>query len=360
MEGFGWFTFEVVKRMVENHPEHTFLFFFDRAYDNHYLFAPNIVPVVLRPPARHPILFVLWFEFAVKCALKKYKADVFFSPDGYLSLRSKVPQVNVIHDLNFAHYPKDLPWSSRVYYNYFFPKFAKKAKHIVTVSNYTKEDIIQTYHISEEKITVAWNGANDMFVPLSKEDVMHVRNHLTQGKPYFLFVGSIHPRKNVKRLLEAYLEYHKHNEQFDLVIVGEPMWKQNKELTRLKHESIHYTGHLRIEELLRVMGASACFVYVPYFEGFGIPLVEAMQCGVPIIAGNRTSLPEILGDAGILVDPFSIKEIASALKQVAQDEILRHELAIKSFERRTLFNWNTSAEKIWEVIEKEMKKNKIT
>jgi len=350
MEGFGWFTFEVVKRMVENHPEHTFLFFFDRSYDNRYLFAPNVVPVVLRPPARHPILFILWFELAVTRALKKYKADVFFSPDGYLSLRSKVPQVNVIHDLNFAHYPKDLPWSSRVYYNYFFPKFAKKATHIVTVSNYTKQDLIDTYQIPESKITVAWNGANDVFVPLAHEEIADVRNHLTNDKPYFLFVGSIHPRKNVKRLVASYLKYREKDTSFDLVVVGEPMWKQNKELLALKHESIHYTGHLSIHKLVRVMGAAACFVYVPYFEGFGIPLVEAMRCGVPIIAGNRTSIPEVLGDAGLFVDPFSTEAITEALVKVAQNEDLQLELARKSLARSNHFSWDSSAEKIWEVL----------
>jgi glycosyltransferase involved in cell wall biosynthesis len=350
MEGFGWFTYEVVKRLVENHPEHTFLFFFDRPYDNRYLFAPNVIPVVLRPPARHPILFVLWFEFAVKRALKKYKADVFFSPDGYLSLRSKIPQVNVIHDLNFAHYPQDLPWSSRVYYNYFFPKFAKKAKHIVTVSNYTKQDLIETYQVPESKITVTWNGANEVFIPLAQHDVEHVRGNLTHGKPYFLFVGSIHPRKNVKRLIESYLKYREKDSTFDLVIVGEPMWKHNKELLALKHESIHYTGHLSIQKLTRVMGAAACFVYVPYFEGFGIPLVEAMQCGVPLISGNLTSLPEVVGDAALLVDPFSVEDISNAMVQISKNETLRKELAIKSFERSGMFSWDKSAEKIGEVI----------
>jgi glycosyltransferase involved in cell wall biosynthesis len=128
------------------------------------------------------------------------------------------------------------------------------------------------------------------------------------------------------------------------------MWKQNKELLALKHDSIHYTGHLSIQKLLRVMGAAACFVYVPYFEGFGIPLVEAMRCGVPIIAGNRTSIPEVVGDAGILVDPFSVEEISTALVKVAQNEVLRQELAQISLERSNQFSWDTSAKKIWEVI----------
>src|SRR6056300_399785 len=99
MEGFGWFTYETVKRMVMDHPEHTFIFFFDRPYDSHYVFAKNVIPIVLRPPARHPILFKIWFNYSITRALKKHKADVFFSPDGYLSLRTTVPQIGVIHDL---------------------------------------------------------------------------------------------------------------------------------------------------------------------------------------------------------------------------------------------------------------------
>jgi glycosyltransferase involved in cell wall biosynthesis len=177
-----------------------------------------------------------------------------------------------------------------------------------------------------------------------------VRGNLTHGKPYFLFVGSIHPRKNVKRLIESYLKYREKDATFDLVVVGEPMWKHNQELVALKHESIHYTGHLTIQKLVRVMGAAACFVYVPYFEGFGIPLVEAMCCGVPIIAGNRTSLPEVVGDAGILVNPFSVEDISAALVKVAQDEVLMKELAIKSLERSNHFSWDGSAKKILEVI----------
>ena len=153
MEGFGWYTYEIVKRMVEKHPEHTFLFFFDRPYEQQFIFAENVEPIVLSPAARHPFLFVWWFEVAVASALKKHKADVFFSPDGYLSLRTTIPQVAVIHDLNFEHYPKDVPWLVRKYYNYFFPRFARKAAHIITVSETSKQDIIQQYSIAPSRIS---------------------------------------------------------------------------------------------------------------------------------------------------------------------------------------------------------------
>lgn len=350
MEGFGWYTFEIIKRMVEKHPEHTFLFFFDRKFDKRFLFGENVIPIVLNPPARHPLLFICWFEFAVYHALKKYKADVFFSPDGYLSLRSSVPQVGVIHDLNFVHHPHDLPWTSRIYYNYFFPKFARKATHLITVSGYTKQDLIDTYCVPQEKITVTWNAASEKFQPLEKHLQKDIQNQFASGRSYFLFVGSIHPRKNVKRLLEGYLSYLQTDDTFDLVVVGEPMWKHNQELISLKHDKIHFTGHLSLEVLSQVMGAASCFVFVPYFEGFGIPLVEAMQSGIPIIAGNRTSLPEVAGDAALYVDPYSVEEITQAMVRMAQDEGLREELAQKGLDRARNFSWDESADKVWEVL----------
>ena len=152
MEGFGWYTYEISKRLVRNHPEHTFYFFFDRPFDESFVFEKNVVPLALSPPARHPILFYIWFEWSVRKALRKFKIDIFFSPDGYLSLGSKVRQVGTIHDINFEHNPQDVPLAPRIYLRKFFPKFAKKAHRLITVSEYSKSDIVQTYGVPEEKI----------------------------------------------------------------------------------------------------------------------------------------------------------------------------------------------------------------
>lgn len=298
MEGFGWYTYEVTKRLVENHPEHTFILFFDRPYEERFVFGPNVIPVVLNPPARHPILFMIWFEIAVFRALKKYNATVFFSPDGYLSLRSKVPQIPVIHDLNFEHFPADLPWSSRVYLRYFFPKFARKAAQIVTVSNYSKADIVKKYQIDPNRISVGWNGVSEVFRPISALEKKQVESKFANGKPYFIFVGALHPRKNVGTLLKAFESYKAKGGINELVIVGENLWRSNTNYaktvsTELK-EKIHFTGHVPLEDLASIMAASSGLVYIPYFEGFGIPLVEAMRCGVPIIAGNLTSFLKLL------------------------------------------------------------------
>ncbi|MEY3238314.1 MAG: hypothetical protein RI883_2415 [Bacteroidota bacterium] len=354
MEGFGWYTFEITKRLVLNHPEHEFVFFFDRAYDDKFIFAKNVTPIVLSPPARHPLLFIYWFEFALKKALKKQNIDVLFSPDGYLSLRSNVPQIAVIHDINFEHFPEDIPLTPRIYLRHYFPKFAKKATKIITVSEASKSDITKTYKIDASKIRVAWNGASEHFKPVDEETRHSIANYYCNGKPYFLFVGAIHPRKNIKRLIEAYIQFKKNStSEIQLVIVGESLWKNktlNVSISDDISSQIHFTGHLPIEELAKVMGSAFALTYVPYFEGFGIPLVEAMKCGVPILSGNKTSLPEVGGDAALYCDPFDVNEIAEKMQEISTSESLRENLKQNGLERSKLFSWDKSAEIVWEEI----------
>ena len=356
MEGFGWYSYEITKRLVENHPEHEFVFFFDRPYSDKFIFGINVTPVVIRPSARHPILFMHWFDVAITRALKKYKIDVFFSPDGYLSRYTKIPQIATIHDLNFEHFPEDLPFAARIYLKYFFPKFAKKARQIITVSSYSKNDLVKTYGIKAEKITVAWNGASNVFTPIKEEQKILVRNTQTNGKEYFVFVGSLHPRKNIPRLLKAFEIYcSSAQNDWDLVIIGEALWDKSGDFEKLIgqfKDRIHFTGRLPLDDLAKVVGAASCLTYVPYFEGFGIPLVEAMKCGVPIVSGNLTSLPEVAGEAAIYCDPFDIDEIANKMTEISQNAELRTQLSTNGLERQHLFSWDTSSEIVWKEIEK--------
>ncbi len=358
MEGFGWYTYEIIKRLVENHPEHEFIFFFDRKFDKRFIFGSNVTPVVLNPPARHPVLFRIWFNYSVKRALKKYNVDLFFSPDGFLSLKTDIPQVGVIHDINFEHHPEDIPTSARNYLKKYFPRFAKKAIHLLTVSEYSKQDICKTYNIDPSKITVSWNGASDAFHPIPEGEKELVRKQVSEGKKYLLFVGALHPRKNVKRLITAYRNLLVSDPAFDyeLVIVGETLWKRSGydlEIDEQIKSHIHFTGHLSLEDLSRVMASATIFTFVPYFEGFGIPLVEAMQCGTPVLSGNMTSLPEIAGDAVLYCDPFDVEDITKKLGELCSDEKLREELSKKGLKRSELFSWDKSAENVWKVLEEQ-------
>ncbi len=361
MEGFGWYTFEVTKRIVLAHPEVEFFFFFDRKYDPKFIFANNVTPVVLNPPARHPILFKIWFNYSITKALKKYKINLFFSPDGYLSLKTKVKQIGVIHDLNFEHFPNDLPKKDSKYLRTYFPKFAKKAVHILTVSEFSKKDIVDQYSIDAKKITVAYNGINPHFKPLDSKQQRLVRDQYCDGSPFILFVGSIHPRKNLKRLLQAFDHFRDENDsETQLLIVGDRYW-WNDELQDAfdglsNKKSIHFTGHLNQEELIRVTASAKFLAYLSYFEGFGLPVGEAMQAGTPVLASNKTSIPEVGGEAVLYADPYSLESIIEGIEKLDSDSHLRAELAEKGLEQAKKFNWDYTAEQVWKVIQNALSK----
>ena len=169
LEGIGWFTYETLRRIVKAHPEHEFLFIFDRPFSNKFIFANNVKAIYSGPPTRHVFLFIPWFDFIVPRLLRKHKVDLFLSPDGHIPLRGTTPSLAVIHDINFHHHPEQLPFLVRKYYNFFFPRFAKKAKKIVTVSEFTRSDLVESYSVERTKIDVAYNGCNDIFKPISND-----------------------------------------------------------------------------------------------------------------------------------------------------------------------------------------------
>jgi len=357
LEGIGWFTHETLKRITQNHPEHHFVFLFDRDIDEEFIYSDNITPLVLSPQARHPILFYWWFEHSVANFLNKYKPDLFLSPDGYLSLKANCKQLAVIHDLNFEHYPNDLPFLVRKYYNYYFPKFAAKASRIATVSNYSKEDIIKTYGIAEKNIDVVYNGCNPIYTAVSEEVKLQTKHIYTQDCDYFLYVGSLHPRKNIKRLFEAFDKFKNTSESnVKLVVVGEKYYWTNE----IKHsylnlafkDDVIFTGRLSSEELKNVLGSALAMTYIPYFEGFGIPILEAMNAEIPVITSNITSMPEVAADAALLIDPFSVESIANAMLYLFKDEDMRKTLIQKGNKRKLDFSWDKTADALWKSIEK--------
>ncbi|RYM35749.1 glycosyltransferase family 1 protein [Brumimicrobium glaciale] len=354
MEGFGWYTYETMLRITQQHPEHEFIFFFDRPFDEKFIFSDNITPVIVHPPARHTILQKIWFDYSITRALKKYECDIFVSPDGYLSLRAELPQLAVIHDLNFEHNPQDVPKDVLKFFKKRFPLFAKKAARICTVSNFSKKDIMETYGISADKIDVTYNGVSPLYKVIEESIKQEIREKHTEGKPYIVFVGAIHKRKNVQRLIEAYKKLKKDEKiPHHLLLVGEPMWNSEAiELEPEMKEFIHFTGHVSINDLAEIMGSATCLAFVSYFEGFGIPLVEAMQSGVPILAGNKTSLPEIGGDAVLYCDPYSVESIQSQLHLLLSDEKLRNSLIEKGLERAKDFSWDYTARDLWLAIGK--------
>ena len=352
LEGIGWFTRETLLRMTRNHPEHQFIFIFDRPYDEEFIFSSNITPVVVPPQSRHPLLWYFWFEFQIPRILRRYKADLFLSTDGYLSLRTRVKQLAVIHDINFAHRPRDLPFLYAAYYNRYFPRFARKAYRLATVSYYSKEDIVRTYRIDPENIDVVYNGVNKLYTPTSPDEQTAVRRKYTDGLPFFLYIGSLHPRKNISGLLRAFDAFRTATEKpMKLLITGDALFKtedilKTHEGMRYKNDVI-FTGRLDNAELHLVLGAALALTFVPFFEGFGIPVIEGMSAGIPVICSNTTSLPEVGGHAVLYADPFAVSQIKEAMIRIAEEDGLRETLIMKGQKQQQKFSWDKTADMLW-------------
>src|ERR1051325_1674730 len=318
LEGIGWFTYETMKRITHSHPEHEFFFFFDRKFPDEFVFSPNIQPLVLHPQARHPVLFYWWFEHSVTNALKKMNADLFISTDGFLSLKTDVKTLLVIHDIAFEHLPETVGTIMRAYLRKFSPRFAQRAKRIATVSEFSKQDIIKTYGIAAEKIDVVYNGTNESYKPYLPEETLDIVARFKLRAPYFIYAGAIQPRKNIVNLLLAFEVFRSKSNDAQLVIAGRKAWQYEKVMRtyeRMKFkDDVKFTGHLTTGDLSKLMSNAIAMVYVSRFEGFGIPIIEAMQCGTPVITSNVSSMPEIAGEAALLVSPESVNEIAEAME----------------------------------------------
>ena len=361
LDGIGRFTDETLRIITSQHPEHRFFFYFDRKYDQKFIYNSNVQPVVLLPQARHPFLFLSWFEASLPLHFKFSKPDLFLSPDGFLSLTTKVKSVGVIHDLNFEHFPEDIPWLVRKYYKTMFPRFAQKASRIATVSEYSKMDIAETYGISPSKIDVVYNGAGNIFKPLPVDEKQMVRQKFSKGSEYFFFVGTLHPRKNLVNLFKAFDQFKKSGStDIKLVLAGARMWWTDD--IRLAYEAMEhrdeviFTGRVSDQDLASLMASALALTYVSYFEGFGIPILEAFCCDTPVITSNLTSMPEVAGNAAILTDPFSINSIAEAMQKVASDSAFRQKMIDTGREQRDKFSWQQTAEKLWDCVEKAMER----
>jgi len=362
LEGLGTFKHEVLRRLVKTHPDVEFHFIFDRPFDNNFIYGDNVVPHVLGPQARHPFLFITWFDRRIPTLLKKIKPDVFFSPDGYLSTRTEIPQVPVIHDINFFHYPEYFPFWVRWHFNTYFPQFAKKAETIITISEFSKNDIVKNYRIEAEKIEVVYNGVEQESFSFSTDEIQLVADRYTKA-PYFIFIGALYPRKNLINQMKAFDEFkNETGSNIKFIIVGksypesDPIFEAHQ---LLKHKNdIIFTGRVdpreNVDKLLA--GALACS-YVSTFEGFGLPILEAMRAGVPVITSNTTALPEVAGDAAIMCNPDLIFEMKEAYIKIASDVHLRDELIKKGKEQMKKFSWDETANKVWNVLNHLMNKD---
>lgn len=356
MEGIGWFTYEVGRRLVERHPDWEFIFLFDRKFADHFIFGPNVRPIVIPPPARHPLLWYAWFEIAVPRALRREQPDVFLSPDGYCSLSAPIPTVMVIHDIAHEHFPEQVPWMARQYYHHFVPHFLNRADRLITVSEFSRQDIHRNFGIPAEKMSICGNGVRPAFRPLKESQRATIRRRYASGQPYFFYLGSVNPRKNVPGLIRAFDRFkEKTNAAVKLLIGGRFGWltgEVKKAFSQSSHQSdIIFLDYIPETELPKLLGAALSLTYLSLFEGFGVPILEAMHAEVPVITSNTSSMPEVAGPAALLADPQNPEEIAAAMERLYTDPGLRKELIEAGRQQRRKYSW----EKTTDIVEREIR-----
>jgi glycosyltransferase involved in cell wall biosynthesis len=355
LEGYGYFIQEVFRRLAASHPEHQFLLIFDRPHDQRPEFPSNVSSVVTGPPARHPILWKFWFDVKLPRVLKRWKADVLLSIDGICSLRTAIPQCLVIHDLAFLHFPSHIRKLHLLFYRRYTPAFIRQAKRVATVSEFSKRDIVQQYGTDPLKIDVVYSAAKSVFQKISGHDAAAVKAQYTGGKEFFLFVGAIHPRKNPVNLLKAFSIFKKRQKSnFKLLIAGRLAWKYDSFLQNLKNykyrDDVHLLGYVAEDELVHIMQSAYALVYPSLLEGFGVPVLEAMQCGVPVITAGHSPMEEIAGEAALYADPENIDELAEKMMRLYKDEILRSQLIARGLTIALNYSWDRTADLLWQSI----------
>ncbi len=357
LEGNGNFIYETFTRIAKQHLEHEFIFIFDQPFDEAFITSENITPVLAGPIVKYPLLWKYWYDIKIPAILKKYKADVFVSPDGFCSLKTKTPQCIVVHDLAFLHQPLYIKKSHAAWLKKSTPKFLSKANSIVTTTTFLKQELIEKFAVDASTIDVVHSGVSKLYQPLLTDDKIAIKNKYTEGKEYFIYSGLIDADKNLMNLLKAFSVFKKRQQTgMKLILAGRVASTYEsfkKDLQSYKYRSdVLLIEHLPATELVNVVSAAYGFIYPSLVETFAVPVIEAMQCDVPVIAAETNSLKEIVKDAAIFVDGNSHTAIAEQMMLLYKDEKLRNDLIIKGRKESAAYSWDTTANLLWKSIEK--------
>ncbi|MCP4723456.1 MAG: glycosyltransferase family 4 protein [bacterium] len=298
-------------------------------------------------PQYNSIRKVLWEQLSMPGRIDKLKIDVFHSPAYISPVFLKASSIITFLDLTFVKFPETIHFYKKEFYNLMFRKSVEKAVKIITISDFIKEELIDYYGCPEEKVETVHLGVSDLFKPCQDDEMKkRVLEKYRIDRPFFLFVGLMEPRKNLPSVLEAFSRIN--NDDALFVIVGRKGWGYNDVQKTLENpelrEKVLITDEISVEELKILYSASLAFIYLSLYEGFGLPVLEAMACGAPVVTSNSSALPEVAGDAALFADPENVEEISDAMKRIINDESLRKELSQKGFDNIKRFSWKKCAE----------------
>ncbi len=342
--GITQYTLRLIQGLAEIDRENEFIILQSRK-DKHTIVVdkPNFKRVSLWTPSHHRLE-----QYTLHLEISRLELDVLHSPDFIPPFHSNCKSIITIHDLAFLLYPHFLTRESARYYGQ-IDQAVKRADHIIAVSESTKRDTTRLLGVPEHKITVIYESANRIYHPVNDHEILErTKDKYRINGDFILFVGTIEPRKNVPTLLRAYRQLlDNYKADVKLVIVGRRGWLSDEVFTLVDQlklgDDVLFLGRVPSQDLLYLYNAAQLLVQPSFYEGFGLPPLEAMACGTPAVVSNVSSLPEVVGDAGILVDPQEVSGLAVAIWRVLTDSALRNDLIAKGLRRAKCFSWKKTA-----------------
>ncbi len=356
--GIGRYVRELLRALAVLDSENQYrLFFASKNDDTHRL---PLLPAnfqVRRLPFHDIWLARVWQRLRAPLPVELItgRLDVYHSPDFALPpTLGQTPTLLTVHDLSFARDPCSAAPGLRGYLDVVVPRSVRRATHVLADSQSTKDDLMALYQTPEEKITVLYAGVTACFRPVTDPgELAEVRGRYGMGeRPYVLSIGTLQPRKNHGRLIEAF-DRTLHDSEYNLVLAGGEGWLYDEVRAQVAKRGLQdrvlFPGFVAEEHLPALYSAAAIMVFPSLYEGFGLPVLEAMACGVPVLASNAPCLPEVAGDAALMVDPRDVSAMAIAIEELINQPELRDALREKGLARAAQFRWKNSAAELLRV-----------
>jgi glycosyltransferase involved in cell wall biosynthesis len=358
--GIGRYAFELLGALTKLAPEHTFIVFRGKGQDSRFnwraIKARQNVEIRMGPwPLYWPHEQFIWPFYLSYSNIDIFHSPYFVAP---LFANSNLPILITIHDLIFDRYPQYMPQSWGLpYYRLLMRLGTRRARSVLAVSCATAQDLKTYYRVPDHRLMVVADGIDlEKWKRLAPSDLLIIRQRYRLFSPFILTVGAHRPHKNFSRLIEAFYKI-KHKVSHDLVFIG-PADHRFRDEAKLSASRLTLNGRVRFLDWVPEMDLPALYqladlvVQPSLIEGFGLPILESMASGTPVLAANNSSLPEVVGGAGVLVDPYDVDQIANALLFALSDDELRQHLSQMGLQRAKKFNWETSASKIINIYQK--------
>jgi|SRR5690242_11390351 len=353
--GMDPFIYETMKRIPWRHPEHEFIFLSDTPGDADFISGDHIMPVMAGAPIQDPLSWYSWLEWKLPPLLKRYKADVFVSPGGFLPLRGEVKTCLLLRRLSFENSPDMLSFRQRRFLKRYAPKYARKATIIATLSEAMKKDIMADYHIESGKVNVVYPGVSGLYRPLSWEEREEVKKEFADGKEYLIYAGPIHPRENILGLLKAFsLLKIRLYPNMQMLLAGKRLSGSGELVASL--DTYRFRQDVKIlhgsDESSRARLIAGAYAMASPAGGdeFNVTVAEGLACGVPVIASSSPGSREAGGEAALYFDRGNVEDLAEKLCRLYKDEQLRGRLIQQGLSAVAKFSWERTAEQFWECI----------